>query len=106
MFHVVPWLWPFLWFMLKLSAMLFVYIWVRATLPRFRYDRLMHFGWKVLIPIGLAWVLFTGIVVVLPDLYGKWRFFKWAAIVFGAGFVVSLLWPMVRPRRATEGATP
>src|SRR5438093_9792814 len=58
--NVVVWVWPVLWFMVKLFAMLFVYIWIRATVPRFRYDRLMNFGWKVPIPFGLAWVLFTG----------------------------------------------
>jgi NADH-quinone oxidoreductase subunit H len=104
MFHVVPWLWPFLWFMVKLAAMLYVYIWVRATIPRFRYDRLMHFGWKVLIPTGLAWVLFTGLVVVLPDVYGRGHFLRWSIVAVGAVFVVTLLWPMLRPRRATEGA--
>ena len=48
---VVPWLWPLLWFLAKVLLIIYVYIWVRATLPRFRYDRLMAFGWKVLIPI-------------------------------------------------------
>jgi NADH-quinone oxidoreductase subunit H len=100
MFHVLPWVWPFVWFMLKLVAMLFVYIWIRATLPRFRYDRLMHFGWKVLIPTGLAWILFTGVVVVLPDLYGKGPFLRWSVIVVAVGFVVSLLIPLLRPQKA------
>jgi NADH-quinone oxidoreductase subunit H len=103
MFHVLPWVWPFLWFMLKLVAMLFVYIWVRATVPRFRYDRLMNFGWKVLIPTGLAWILFTGVVVVLPDLYGKGRFLRWSAIVVGAVFVLTLLVPLLRPQKAEAG---
>ena len=49
----------------------YLYIWIRATLPRMRYDRLMAFGWKVLIPFGLVWVLATGAVVVLPDVYGR-----------------------------------
>ena len=101
-FHVVPWLWPFIWFLLKLFAMLFVYIWIRATLPRFRYDRLMNFGWKVLIPTGLAWILFTAVVIVLPDLYGKGRFLRWSVIVVGAVFVITLAWPLLRPRRAEE----
>jgi NADH-quinone oxidoreductase subunit H len=44
---------------------LFGMIWVRATLPRIRYDRLMAFGWKILFPVALANVVITGVVVVL-----------------------------------------
>ena len=43
-FDVVPWLWPTVWFALKVAVVVFVFIWVRATIPRFRYDRLMWFG--------------------------------------------------------------
>ena len=89
----LPWLWPVLWFGVKVVAMIFVYVWVRATLPRFRYDRLMNFGWKWLIPFGLIWILFTGAAVVLPDVYGRGQFLKWAAIVVGAGLLLALVWP-------------
>jgi NADH-quinone oxidoreductase subunit H len=102
MFHVVPWLWPFLWFLLKLFVMLFVYIWIRATLPRFRYDRLMTFGWKRMIPAGLAWVLFTGAVVVLPDAYGRGTFLRWSIVAVVVIFVVTLVWPMLRPHQREE----
>jgi NADH-quinone oxidoreductase subunit H len=50
-------LWGFLWFSVKVALVLFVFIWLRGTLPRFRYDQLMHFGWKVLIPIAMLWIL-------------------------------------------------
>jgi NADH-quinone oxidoreductase subunit H len=48
-----------LWFVLKLLAILFLFIWLRGTLPRFRYDQLMHFGWKVLVPSAALWILAT-----------------------------------------------
>ncbi|HFC98708.1 MAG TPA: NADH-quinone oxidoreductase subunit NuoH [Thermosulfurimonas dismutans] len=51
---------PFFWFLIKLYALLFFYIWVRATLPRYRYDQLMGLGWKVLIPLALLNIVITG----------------------------------------------
>lgn len=51
------WIWPILWFLLKTGIFLFFYVWVRAALPRLRYDQLMTLGWKVLIPASLAWLL-------------------------------------------------
>ena len=86
-FGVVPWLWPPLWFAVKLVAVLYTLIWVRATLPRFRYDRLMSFGWKALIPAGLLWILVTAAAVELPNLYTDLR----AAIIVGAGTVAVLI---------------
>ncbi|KIH76134.1 NADH dehydrogenase subunit H [Geoalkalibacter ferrihydriticus] len=59
-----PWLPPILWFLLKVLAVAFLFIWMRATLPRLRYDQLMHFGWKVLIPLSLVNVLITGAVLL------------------------------------------
>lgn len=56
---------PFAWFFVKLWVLLFIYYWVRATLPRYRYDHLMNLGWKVLIPLALANIVITAIVKVL-----------------------------------------
>jgi NADH-quinone oxidoreductase subunit H len=49
--------WPLLWFFLKVCVALFVFIWLRGTLPRLRYDQFMRFGWKVLVPTALLWIL-------------------------------------------------
>ncbi len=56
---------PVLWFCAKVFCFLFVYIWIRGTLPRFRYDQLMSFGWRVLLPVALVNVLGTSLVVAL-----------------------------------------
>ena len=58
------WLLPVVWFLLKVLALLFATVWVRASLPRMRYDRLMSLGWKWLIEIAILWVLVTTTVQV------------------------------------------
>ena len=50
---------PTVWFLLKVSAILFFYVWMRWTLPRYRYDQLMAFGWKVLLPLSVVNLLLT-----------------------------------------------
>jgi NADH-quinone oxidoreductase subunit H len=57
--------WPVLWFVGKLLAFLFLFIWLRGTLPRLRYDQFMRFGWKVLIPASLIWILAVSTMRVL-----------------------------------------
>jgi NADH-quinone oxidoreductase subunit H len=51
------WLWGMIWFLVKVIGLLFVFVWVRGTVPRVRYDQLMDLGWKVLIPLSLGWIL-------------------------------------------------
>jgi NADH-quinone oxidoreductase subunit H len=60
-----PFLPPLLWFILKVFAVVFVMIWMRGTLPRFRYDQLMSLGWKVLIPVALLNIMVTGAVILM-----------------------------------------
>jgi NADH-quinone oxidoreductase subunit H len=89
-----------LWFVIKLVSVLFVFVWIRATLPRFRYDRLMAFGWKMLIPLGLLWILLTGALIALPPATGwaPWR----VAVVVASGTValVLLVYPVfIEPAR-------
>jgi NADH-quinone oxidoreductase subunit H len=56
---------PLFWFVAKIFCFLFLYIWVRGTLPRFRYDQLMSFGWKFLLPLAIANLVVTALVVAL-----------------------------------------
>ncbi|WPZ33295.1 NADH-quinone oxidoreductase subunit NuoH [Thalassobaculum sp. OXR-137] len=68
-FDVAPFNWvpgP-IWFILKISLVLFVFLWVRATFPRYRYDQLMRLGWKVFLPLSLLWVVITAGVLVTFD---------------------------------------
>jgi len=78
------WLWPPMWFLVKLVAFLFLQTWIRATLPRLRYDQLMDLGWKVMIPISFGWLLLITSMRVARD--EDWNL----AVVGGLGFVVLL----------------
>lgn len=68
-FDIAPFNWvpgP-IWFILKICLILFVFLWVRATFPRYRYDQLMRLGWKVFLPLSLLWVVITAGVLVAFD---------------------------------------
>ncbi len=101
-FDFLPWLWPLLWFTLKVSVLLFVFFWIRATIPRIRYDRLMSFGWKVVIPWGFVWILATGAIVVLPEEIGRDTLFRVVAIGAGATLLLSLIGPMLVKGRGEQ----
>jgi NADH-quinone oxidoreductase subunit H len=60
--HYVP---SWMWFTVKTLMFLYLFLWIRATLPRYRYDQLMRIGWKVLIPLAIANIVVTGAVKVL-----------------------------------------
>lgn len=86
--------WPLLWFMGKVIALVFVFIWLRGTLPRLRYDQFMRLGWKVLLPINLVWILVLAGIRTLQkeDISESYRY----TIIAGAVLVVllvTLLWP-------------
>ena len=94
----LPWLWPLLWFLLKVTLIIYLFIWIRGTLPRMRYDRLMALGWKLLIPFGLIWALVTGAVVVLPQRYSRQTILIGAAVITGVLLLVSIIWPLFAPK--------
>lgn len=60
---------PLIWFFLKVFIFVFVFVWLRGTLPRFRYDQFMRFGWKVLIPVSIAWILMIAVIRGLRNDY-------------------------------------
>lgn len=101
-FGFLPWLWPLLWFTLKVSALVFVFFWIRATVPRIRYDRLMSFGWKVVIPWGFVWILATGAIVVLPEEIGRDTLFRVVAIGAGVTLALSVVGPLLTRGREKE----
>lgn len=72
-FDIAPFNWipGIVWFCLKIFVLLFVFIWVRATVPRYRYDQLMRLGWKVFLPFSLFWVVLTAGVLLAFDLLPK-----------------------------------
>jgi NADH-quinone oxidoreductase subunit H len=57
------------WFALKTALMLFGFLWVRATLPRYRYDQLMRLGWKVFLPLSLFWVVLVSGLYTFTDVF-------------------------------------
>ncbi len=75
------------WFTMKTFVFVFFFVTLRAALPRIRYDRLMDLGWKVLIPVGLVWVLVTAAMVVASDQPGS----NTQVVVAGAGLGIALL---------------
>lgn len=66
-FAPFTWLPGFVWFALKIAMVLFCFLWVRASLPRYRYDQLMRLGWKVFLPFSLGWLVLTAGFLVYTD---------------------------------------
>jgi NADH-quinone oxidoreductase subunit H len=99
--------WPILWFTGKIIFGIFIFVWLRGTLPRLRYDQFMAFGWKVLIPINLVWILDITAVHVLRDRGWEW----WRAIAVPASITLLIvvvpalmIWEGNRARRLAERA--
>lgn len=97
--------WPFLWFMGKTLMFIFMYIWLRGTLPRLRYDQFMHFGWKVLIPFSLAWIVVLSFIrkAQLEDMITSQTLLI-AAGVLAAILVISFFWPVRQEPEDEEAA--
>ena len=85
-FTTVGWLSGLLWFFIKLMLFLFAFVWLRATLPRFRYDQLMDLGWKLLIPLSLGWLL----VLASYDVAGDRGWNRAAAVIVMLAIMAAL----------------
>jgi NADH-quinone oxidoreductase subunit H len=58
---VLSWIPPFAWFLIKIFVIVSMFLWIRATFPRYRYDQIMRLGWKVFIPLTLVWIAVIGL---------------------------------------------
>jgi NADH-quinone oxidoreductase subunit H len=99
-FSFADWLWPLFWFVLKTTLFVYLFVWLRATLPRLRYDRLMWLGWKRLIPAALVWIMVTAVV----NTEGISRGVRLG--VFGVLFLIVLAWVGRGDPRLTRAVTP
>ncbi len=97
----LQWLWPILWFLGKTIVFLFVFVWLRAALPRLRYDQLMDLGWKKLIPLSLGWLL-----VVAGFVVDGWWGLGMAAAVFAAAVVITRSLSIGAEREETRAIVP
>jgi len=92
--------WPLLWFFGKVLCFIFVFIWLRGTLPRLRYDQFMHFGWKRLIPISLLWIVAVATIQSLKNDGGI--SLKWVLIALGVLAAIFLALSFVGEREPEE----
>ena len=95
------WLWPILWFLGKTIIFLFVFVWLRAALPRLRYDQLMDLGWKKLIPLALGWLM-----LVAGFVLDAWWGLAMAATVVVAGVLISRAFAIGAEREETRAIVP
>jgi NADH-quinone oxidoreductase subunit H len=89
--------WPVLWFLVKLWLFIFFFIWLRGSLPRVRYDQLMKLGWKILMPVSLAWILLVSTIKAFKnDGYDIQQILWITAGAIAVVLVVTVVWEMVR----------
>ena len=93
---------PPIWLIIKSWALMFFFVWVRGSVLRFRYEQFMRFGWKVLIPVALAWVVFWGVgMVMLPEFGRNTTYFTWFAPII-AVLVAWVVFSLVAESKAIK----
>jgi NADH-quinone oxidoreductase subunit H len=92
------WLWGVIWFFVKTVAFLFLFVWIRGTVPRVRYDQLMDLGWKVLIPLSIGWFLVLAVFHVARDQHWNGIVVVAVAAAIGLTFFGLLRWAMATSR--------
>ncbi len=96
--------WTLLWFFIKVLLIMFVFVWLRGSLPRIRYDQFMSIGWKVLIPVSLVWIVLVGAVRVLRNAEGfsTTEVLLWVGIPLAVILIAAIAWPGKRARDEDE----
>jgi NADH-quinone oxidoreductase subunit H len=87
--------WPLIWFVAKVWGFLFIYFWLRASLPRLRYDQFMALGWKLLIPVALLWVMIAAVIRTLRN--QGYQYWTPALVICGVVVAVLLVLSLRRP---------
>jgi NADH-quinone oxidoreductase subunit H len=92
------------WFLLKVTAYIYVFMWLRFTLPRYRFDQLMHLGWYILIPLAIVNVFSVGVAMLLEVEFG-WN--RWIAMILTTVFtlLIAVLLVRLHDKRTVEAST-
>ena len=98
--------WPMLWFLAKVLILIFVFFWLRGTLPRIRYDQLMTFGWKVLIPVSLAWIMVIATMRVFRQNGGSTPVYIVAGLIVACIILLLFLGDVAAERRRLAAEAP
>ncbi len=98
--------WPFLWWLIKVQLFIFVFIWLRGTLPRYRYDQFMKFGWQMLIPVSIVWIVIVAVARALRNEEAMSSTSILAIGILSLIIVLLVIWTMqsVAERKARKAA--